>query len=64
MGTPTAELERRHEPDDLELWNESYYLDWFTEDGSLGGYLRIGFYPNMNRIWYWGCLVGRDRPLV
>lgn len=64
MGTPTAEHERRHSPDDVELWNESYYLDWFTEDGSLGGYLRIGFYPNMNRIWYWGCLVGRARPLV
>lgn len=46
------------------MWNESYYLDWFTEDGSLGGYARIGFYPNLDRLWYWACLVGPDRKLI
>lgn len=57
--------EHRHAPDPgVELWNESYYLDWFTEDASLGGYIRIGFYPNLNRVWYWACLVGEGRPLV
>lgn len=57
--------ERRHPADAaVALWNESYYLDWFTEDLSLGGYVRIGFYPNLGRVWYWACLVGRDRPLV
>ena len=57
--------ERRHTPDpSVALWNESYYLDWFTEDLSLGGYVRIGFYPNYDRVWYWACLVGPDRPLV
>lgn len=56
--------ERRHRHDDTELWNESYYFDWFTEDLSLGGYVRIGFYPNLGRVWYWACLVGPDRPLV
>lgn len=56
--------ERRHEPDDTELWNESYYFDWFDEDLTLGGYVRIGFYPNLDRVWYWACLVGPDRPLV
>jgi hypothetical protein len=57
--------ERRHTPDpSIPLWNESYYLDWFTEDLSLGGYVRIGFYPNIGKVWYWACLVGPDRPLV
>lgn len=64
MATPSAGDERRHTPDDLELWNESYYFDWFSEDGSIGGYARIGFYPNLGRVWYWACLVGPDRPLV
>ena len=64
MGTLDPLDERRHTPDDVELWNESYYLDWFSEDLSLGGYVRIGFYPNLHRVWYWACLVGPDRPLV
>lgn len=68
--TPTmpqidAKDEYRHAADDADpLWNESYYLDWFTEDGSLGGYARIGFYPNLDRVWYWACLVGPDRKLI
>jgi len=56
--------ERRHAPTDDLLWNESHYLDWFSADGSIGGYLRIGLYPNLGRVWYWACLVGRDRSLV
>ena len=49
------------------LWSESYYLDFTAEDGSLGGYVRIGRYPNLGPsgvIWYWACVVGPDRPLV
>jgi hypothetical protein len=26
--------------------------------------LRIGFIPNLNRVWYWACAVGPDRQLV
>ena len=65
MSAPNPTDEARHTPDpDEPLWNESYYLDWFSEDLSLGGYVRIGFYPNLNKVWYWACLVGPDRPLV
>jgi hypothetical protein len=60
--------ERRHAPDGTELWNESYYLDWFTEDGTLGGYVRIGFVPHLHgssgAVWYWACLVEEGGPLV
>lgn len=47
-----------------QLWNESIYLDFSTADGSLGGYVRLGLYPNWDRAWYWACLVGDGRPLV
>jgi hypothetical protein len=51
------------------LWGESYYFDFTADDGSLGGYVRIGRYPNLGAagqglVWYWACVVGPDRPLV
>ncbi|MCB1257598.1 MAG: hypothetical protein KDB26_10855 [Microthrixaceae bacterium] len=64
MAAPDPKDEYRHVPDSEPLWNESYYLDFFNEDLSLGGYVRIGFLPNLNRVWYWACLVGADRRLV
>ena len=57
--------EARHAPDPaIELWNESYYLDWFAADGSLGGYVRIGFAPNLGTVLYWACLVEPGGPLI
>ena len=56
--------EGRHEPDAERYWNESWYLDFVSDDGSLGGYVRTGFYPNLDTCWYWACLVGEGRPLV
>ncbi|MCX7619856.1 MAG: hypothetical protein N2037_03300 [Acidimicrobiales bacterium] len=53
-----------HTPGPEPLWNESWYFDFFTEDGSLGGYVRLGRYPNSGVIWYWACIVGSGRPLV
>jgi hypothetical protein len=56
--------EGRHSPDDSQLWNESYYLDWFSPDGSIGGYIRVGIVPNLDAVWYWACFVERGRPLI
>ena len=39
-------------------------FDFAAVDGSLGGYVRIGRYPNLNTVWYWAALVGPDRPTV
>ena len=64
MPIPDALDEARHRPGSEPLWNESYYLDWFDADGSIGGYVRIGLYPNLGRVWYWACLVGVGRKLV
>jgi hypothetical protein len=62
-AVPAAD-ERRHAPGDEPLWGESWYFDFAAADGSLGGYIRIGLYPNLDRAWYWACLVGEDRDPV
>lgn len=64
MPTPNPSDEARHPHTDEELWNESYYFDWFDDAAGLGGYVRIGFYPNLGVVWYWACLVGPDRKLI
>ncbi|MGZ4692509.1 MAG: DUF7064 domain-containing protein [Acidimicrobiales bacterium] len=56
--------EATHPAGPEQLWGESYYLDFAAADGSLGGYVRIGRYPNLGVVWYWACVVGPDRPLV
>jgi hypothetical protein len=44
--------EARHTPDDEDLWNESYYCDFVDADGSVGGWLRLGLYPNREVAWW------------
>jgi hypothetical protein len=46
------------------LWNESYYFDFAAPDGSVGGYVRLGLYPNWDRAWYWACVVRPGQPLL
>jgi hypothetical protein len=60
----SAADERHHPPGDEPWWNESWYFDFATLDGRLGGYVRVGLYPNRGVAWYWACLVGAGRPLV
>lgn len=62
--TPPPEDERVHPVGDGPLWGESWYFDFHDAAGTVGGYVRIGQYPNLGVIWYWACLVGVDRPLV
>ena len=56
--------ERLHTPGPERLWNESYYFDFAAPDGSLGGYVRLGLYPNWDRAWYWACVVRPGEPTV
>jgi hypothetical protein len=53
--------EQRHPPDLDDLWNESYYADFVHEDGSFGGWLRLGLYPNRQVAWWTTWIVGPDR---
>lgn len=61
---PEVADEGRHEPTTDKWWGESWYLDFAAVDGSVGGYVRLGYYPNQKVAWWWAYLVGRDRPLV
>jgi hypothetical protein len=59
MSEPlTREDEGRHEPGEDFFWNESWYFDFFAADGSIGGYVRCGLYPNWdNRVWHTAFIV-------
>ncbi len=56
--------ERRHRSGAERLWGESWLFDFATPDGSMGGYARLGLYPNLGVAWCWAALVGRARRLV
>jgi thiamine kinase-like enzyme len=61
---PEPQDEGRHEPGPEQLWNESWYFDVVAPDGSLGAYVRIGLYPNLDRCWYTAFVCGPGRPTV
>ena len=54
--------EGRHPPDPEDLWNESYYFDFVAPDRSLGGWLRLGLYPNRGVAWWTAWIVRPGRP--
>jgi len=58
------EDEDRHQPEAEQLWQESWYADVVTSDGSLAGYIRLGLYPNLDAGWWHLAVVGPDRPVV
>ena len=39
-------------PED-ETWNESYFFDWYNEDGTQAGHCRIGLFTGQDRLWLW-----------
>jgi hypothetical protein len=61
---PEISDEGRHPAAEEPLWNESWYFDFAAPDGSIGGYVRLGLYPNEGVAWVWAYLVGQDRPLI
>jgi hypothetical protein len=61
---PDAHDEGRHAPSGEQLWNESWYFDAVSEDGSLGAYVRIGLYPNLGVAWYTAYVTGPGRPAI
>ncbi|HVT22701.1 MAG TPA: hypothetical protein VHE57_15070 [Mycobacteriales bacterium] len=56
--------EVRHDPEAEQLWQESWYADVVTADGSLAAYIRLGLYPNLEAAWWHLAVVGPDRPVV
>jgi hypothetical protein len=43
------------------LWGESWYFDFSSVDGSVGGFVRVGDYPNLGRRWCWAYAVTGSR---
>ena len=59
---PHATEEGRHPPGPEQLWNESWYFDVISDDGSIGLYTRLGLYPNLGVAWLTAFVCGPDRP--
>lgn len=56
--------EGRHDPGTEQVWNESWYFDAVSDDGTLGVYVRVGLVPNLARTVYTAYVVGADRRSV
>jgi hypothetical protein len=48
-------------PGTARLWGESWYFDFVSADGSAGGFVRIGDYPNLGRRWFWAYVTSGSR---
>ena len=56
--------EARHEPGAEDLWNESWYFDAVSDDGTIGVYTRLGRLPNQDVALITAAIVGPGRPAV
>lgn len=56
---PADEGLHPHSPDE-PWWNESWFLDWFNDDGSQAGHMRIGLHPNQDRAFIWVAIYEDD----
>jgi len=62
--SPAPVDEGLHAPGPELLWNESWYEDAVSDDGSLGIYVRLGRLPNQGKAFYAVCICGSGRPSV
>lgn len=53
-----------HPPSDEALWNESWYFDFVDAAAGLGGWVRLGLYPNEDRAWVNVLLCGPGLPTL
>ncbi len=60
--TPTAGDEGAHPATDEPLWNESWYFDFADAGGGVGGWIRLGLYPNQDTSWINGLVCGPGIP--
>lgn len=45
-------------------WNESYFFDWYDENGTNAGHCRIGWHPLQERVLFWLYLYNGSEWLV
>ncbi|OBF55357.1 phosphotransferase [Mycolicibacterium monacense] len=61
---PAAADEGSHQPGDEELWNESWYFDFADGAQDVGGWVRLGLYPNRNAAWINALVCGPGMPTI
>ncbi|MEO7556537.1 MAG: hypothetical protein ABIV94_08040 [Acidimicrobiales bacterium] len=65
MSVPVAARDEARHPSGPEpLWSEAWTFEFFAPDASIGGWVRLGLYPNLGLAWYHGLLVRSRRPPV
>jgi hypothetical protein len=62
--TPAANDEGPHIATDEPLWNESWYFDFADAQQDVGGWIRLGLYPNQRIAWINALLCGPDMPTI
>jgi Ecdysteroid kinase-like family len=62
--TPAEDDEGWHEAGDEPLWNESWYFDFADVGEGVGGWIRLGLYPNRRTAWINALLCGPAMPTV
>jgi hypothetical protein len=60
--TPDPADEEAHPAGDEPLWNESWYFDFADAAQGVGGWVRLGLYPNESTSWINGFICGPDIP--
>lgn len=61
---PAPADEGPHMPGTEDLWNESWYFDGVSDDGTLGVYTRLGRLPNRDVAILTAAIVGPGRPAI
>jgi hypothetical protein len=54
-------MSEMHRPGSDRLWGESWYFDFASVDGSVGGFVRVGDYPNLGQRWCWAYVAAGSR---
>ena len=62
--TPEATDEGPHAATDEPLWNESWYFDFADVGQGVGGWIRLGLYPNQRTAWINALVCGPDMPTI
>jgi hypothetical protein len=60
----SADDEAAHPADPDPLWNESWYCDFADQNQGIGGWVRLGLYPNQRTAWFTALLCGPAIPTV
>lgn len=61
---PVGTDEAPHAATDDALWNESWYFDFADPGQGVGGWVRLGLYPNESRAWINVLLCGPGMPTI